>query len=151
MKNIAFIICFIARGLTFFFFTLYQSPSNKMDLTYSNDVAKKIDESRYQQQFFENKRGLYNHSVNPFARRHMKNAPVQYREHHPEDSNRVEEVVMSTECCSRPGQTVVIGRKSEDAPIENGTFFWKELRSMPHPNRRCSTTKRIGFDLTENA
>lgn len=122
-----------------------------MDLSYSNDVGVQIDQTRFAQQFFTNKRGLNNHAVNPYARPNLTNQPVQYREHHPEDSNRVEEVVMSTECCSRPGQTVVIGRKSEDVPIAENTFFWKELRSVPHPNRRCSTTKRIGFDLTENA
>jgi hypothetical protein len=32
----------------------------------------------------------------------------------------------------------VVGRKSEDAPLENATYFWKE-------NRRTGTTTRIKF------
>ena len=116
-----------------------------MDLSYSNDVAKQIDETRYQQQFFENNRGLTNHHINPFARPNLTNQPVQHRNMYPEDSNRVDEIILSTGCCGQPGQTFVIGRKSEDVPIENANF-----QSVPHKNRQTGTTARIEFNQTEN-
>jgi len=121
-----------------------------MDLSYSNDVAKQIDESRYQQQFYVNTRGFANHNINPYARPNITNQPAQYRNHHIEESNRVDEVILSTSCCNVPGQTIIIGRKSEDVPIENANQFWKEIQSIPHKNRRTGTTTRIGFDMTEN-
>lgn len=121
-----------------------------MDLSYSNDVGVQIDESRFAQQFFTNKRGLNNHAVNPYARPNLTNQPMQYRQQYPEESNRIDEVILSTECCNNPGQTFVVGRKSEDVPLENSTFFWKEMQSVPHKNRRSGTTTRIEFNQTEN-
>jgi hypothetical protein len=121
-----------------------------MDLSYSNDVGVQIDQIRFAQQFFTNNRGLNNHSVNPFARPNLTNQPVQHRNMYPEDSNRVDEIILSTGCCGQPGQTFVIGRKSEDVPIENANPFWKELQSVPHKNRQTGTTARIEFNQTEN-
>jgi len=128
-----------------------RNPEYKtMDLSYNRDVAKQIDDSRFTQQFYVNTRGLYNQGVNPFARQYMKNEPVSYRNHIPAASNHVDQVIHSTDCCTRPGQTVVVGRKSEDAPLENATYFWKEVQTAPHKNRRTGTTTRIEFNQTEN-
>ena len=123
-----------------------------MDLSYSNDVSSEIDQTRFDQQFFVNsRRGVKNHNVNPFARPNMINEPVQYKNQFPEDASRPgDEVILSTDCCNVPGQTIVVGRKSEDVPLENSTHFWNELQTIPAPNRTCRTTKRIGFDMTEN-
>jgi hypothetical protein len=122
---------------------------SSVTFTYNEDVGKQIDETRFSQQFFVNKRGFYNHSVDPFSRLHIKREPVPYRNVHPPESNYVEVVHLETDCCNRPDKTVMVGRKSEDAPLENSTFFWTELNTAA-PHRVCRTTGRIGFDQTEN-
>jgi len=79
----------------------------------------------------------------------MVKKPVPYIHVHSAESNRVDEVILETACCNRPAATVVAGRKSEDVPLENSTFFWTELQA-PAVNRRSRTTARIGLDQTEN-
>ncbi len=120
-----------------------------MEFTYSEDVGKQIDETRFNQQFFVNKRGFFNHSVDPFSRPNMVKEPMPYRHVHPMESNRVDEVALETACCNMPTKTVVVGRKSEDLPLENSTPFWTELQA-PAAYRRSRTTARIGLDQTEN-
>lgn len=99
--------------------------NNIMNLSYHRDVAKQIDDSRFTQQFYVNTRGVYDQSANPFEKQYMKNEPVSYRNNIPSENNHVHQVTRTTDCCTRPGKTVVVGRKSKDAPLENATYFWK--------------------------
>ena len=122
---------------------------SSVTFTYNEDVGKQIDETRFNQQFFVNTRGFNNHSVDPFSRPNMVQEPVSYRNVHPSESNHVNEVHLETQCCNTPAKTVMVGRKSEDVPLENSTLFWTELRATPL-HRVCRTTGRIGFDQTEN-
>jgi len=119
---------------------------SSVTFTYNEDVGKQIDETRFSQQFFVNKRGFNNHSVDPFSRANMVQEPDAYRNVLPPESNYVEEVHMETECCNRPSKTMMVGRKSEDAPLEN--IFPPHF--SPPLHRVCRTTARIGFDQTEN-
>lgn len=118
--------------------------------SYHDDVSKQIDDTRFNQQFYVNKRGFYNHQTDPFSRPNMVNKPVLYREMFPPEANKVEEVHVEVDCCGTPAKPIVMGKKNEDLPLENATLFWTELRSKPPPRRICRTTARIGLDQTEN-
>lgn len=116
--------------------------------SYSDNVGEQIDDTRFKQQFFVNKRGLFNHSVNPFARPNVVNEPFNHRNVYPVSYNPNQQDQFETNCCNAPANTVVSGKRNEDLSLDQSTFFWTELRT-----KRCripKTTKIIGLDESEN-
>lgn len=120
-----------------------------MAFSYSDDVGKTIDGKRFERQFQVNKRGIFNHSTNPFARSNVINEPIAYRNMYPSEAAAPAPQDMETSCCNTPTTVVIGGRKSEDAPIENTSLFWTDVRT-PHCCRVPKTTQKIGLDKTEN-
>lgn len=117
-------------------------------MSFSDNVGQQIDEARFQQQFFANKRGLFNHSTNPFSRPNLVNEPFNYRNVYPVSYNPNVQDVFETTCCNTPANTVVSGKRNEDGGLEQSTFLWTELRTK---HRRIpKTTQKIGLDETEN-
>ena len=120
-----------------------------MAFSYSDDVGQTIDEKRFQRQFQVNKRGFFNHSTNPFARNHVINEPASYRNMFPTEGSAPPPQDMEARCCNNPTNVIVGGKKSEDAPLENASLFWSDVRT-PHCCRVPKTTQKIGLDTTEN-
>lgn len=117
-------------------------------MSFSDNVGQQIDEVRFQQQFFANKRGFYNQNSNPFSRPHIVKKPYNYRNVHPVSYNPNVQDQFETSCCNAPGNTVVSGKRNEDLELEQSTFLWTELRTK---HRRIpKTTQIIGLDETEN-
>ena len=124
--------------------------SSKPVMSFNDDVGSQIDQKRYAQQFFVNKRGLNNHSVDPFARTHMVR---DGRNHHqflfPRPDNPPPPAVeFQTTCCNTPAAPIVMGKK-EDLPLEEANRLWTELRTQQRDRRRF-TPATIGLDQTEN-
>ncbi len=111
--------------------------------SYSNEVAQDIDNVRFNQQFFQTKRGFFNHPVNPFPRTGL-NAHIAQ----PQSISVAPEDVVVTACCNQATSTVVGGKKL-NTPLENGTHFWNEI-STTGVKRVKKITDRIGLDQTEN-
>lgn len=111
--------------------------------SYSNEIAKDIDNVRFNQQFFQTKRGFFNHPVNPFPRTGL-NAHIA----DPKSINVAPEDVIETSCCNKATATVVNGRKLH-TPLENATYFWSEINTTG-VQRTKRITDRIGLDQSEN-
>lgn len=122
---------------------------SQMTFSFSDDVGKQIDDAKFQQQFFQNKRGYFNHGVDPFARPNLVNEPHSYRHVFPQEAGAPPANQYETQCCNNPTNVIVTGRKSEDAPLENSSLFWTDLQT-PHCCRIPKTTRIIGLNETEN-
>lgn len=118
--------------------------------SFSDDVGQKIDDKRFDRAFFRNTRGLFNHSVNPFAKPNVLNEPVQYRNMYPQEGAAPPPNDMEVRCCNQPTTVVIGGRKSEEPPVENASLFWTDLKT-PHCCRVAKTTNILGLDTSENS
>jgi hypothetical protein len=122
--------------------------STKPIISFNDDVGGQIDEKRYTQQFFVNTRGLYNHSVDPFARTNVVSDGRRHRQHVFPEMDTVAPAEVQVRCCNTPAEPVVRGKR-EEAPLEEATMLWTELQTQ-RPARRRFTTATIGLDQTEN-
>lgn len=120
-----------------------------MAFSFSDDVGQLIDDKRFDRQFQTSKRGLFNHAVNPFARTNLINEAVTYRQMFPSQDAAPAPNDFETKCCNNPTSVIIGGKKSEDAPLENASLFWNDIRT-PHCCRPPKTTQKIGLDDTEN-
>lgn len=118
--------------------------------SFDDDVGSQIDDARFQQQFFQNKRGFFNHGVDPFARPNIIKEPHSYRHVFPREAEAPAANQWETQCCNNPSSVIVTGRKSEDVPMENTSLFWTDLRT-PHCCRQKKTTTIVGLDQSENS
>lgn len=124
--------------------------SSQPIMSFNDDVGGQIDQKRYAQQFFVNTRGLYNHSVDPFARPNVVSNGRLHRQHVFPEMDTVAPVEYRAQCCNTPAEPVVRGKR-EEAPLEEATMLWTELRTQPPQRRRRFTTATIGLDQTENS
>lgn len=121
-----------------------------MAFSFSDDVGQKIDDKRFDRAFFRNTRGMFNHAVNPFARTNIVHEPVSYKNMYPPEGAAPGDSDMETRCCNNPTSVIVGGKKSEDAPLENASLFWTDLKT-PHCCRVAKTTTIVGLDQSENS
>jgi hypothetical protein len=125
--------------------------SSQQVFSFNDDIGKQIDDKRFDQQFFVNKRGLFNHQVNPHARTNrVYDGNNNLRLVFPQDANPPVSNDYVTRCCNTPTETVISGKRNEDTPIEGTSVFWSDLRTTA---RRIppKTTTTIGLDQSENS
>lgn len=116
---------------------------SKPVFSFNDDVGRQIDDAAFRQQFSVNKRGYYNHHVDPFARTHLFNKAGAHVNIFPKDANATIDE-FETKCCNKPTSTVITGKKSETPPLEFSTSLYRDLRTGP--NVPAKTTARIGMD-----